>query len=265
VVIDTCGYLPRIVRASAQVLTGCAKYYIFISSISVYADTPPPNIDEDAPLATIEDETVEEITGETYGPLKALCEQEVQSAYPDGALVIRPGLIVGPHDTSDRFTYWPARLARGGDVLAPGDPLMPVQIIDARDLAGWIIKLVEDQVTGVFNATGPEEPMSMQQVIDTCQQVADIPSQITWVDEEFLLGQEVIPYTELPLWVPKPYWWMSQVNISRAMAAGLKFRPFAKTVADTLAWDQIRPPDREWINGLNSEREAELLAAWRGR
>jgi 2'-hydroxyisoflavone reductase len=132
-VLDTCGYIPRIVRASAQALSAAVTHYTFISSISVYADETIPNMDETALVGSIEDETVEEITGETYGPLKVLCEQEVQSAFPEGALIIRPGLIVGPHDPSDRFTYWPVRLARGGDVLAPGDPRMPVQIIDARD------------------------------------------------------------------------------------------------------------------------------------
>jgi 2'-hydroxyisoflavone reductase len=267
-VIDTCGYFPRLVRDSAQALVGAAGHYTFISSISVYADETTVSIhssgviDENSPVGTLEDERVEEITGETYGPLKALCEEAVQTAFPEGALIIRPGLIVGPHDSSDRFTYWPARLARGGEVLAPGDPQMPVQIIDARDLAEWNIRLVEDRVTGVFNATGPATRLAMREVIETCQQVAAVSSEITWANEEFLLEQQVVPFTELPLWLPEAVWGISQVNISRALAAGLQFRPLAETVADTLAWAQSRPMDYKWLNGLNPERETELLAAW---
>jgi len=271
VVIDTCGYVPRIVRNSAQALADAVMQYVFISSISVYADETTVSIhandeiDENSPVGVIENESIEEITGETYGPLKALCEQQVQAAFPEGALIIRPGLIVGPYDPSDRFTYWPARLARGGDVLAPSDPHMPVQIIDARDLAEWNIKLVEECITGVFNATGPENILTMQDVIEVCQQVSGAFSEITWVDEEFLLEKEVAPFTDIPLWLPKKGWGMSQVDNSRALAAGLEFRPLAETVFDTLAWDQNRPADREWVNGLKPEREAELLAAWRGR
>ena len=262
-VIDTCGYVPRVVCAAAQMLAGAVERYTFISSISVYADEATPNQDERAPVGSLEDETIEEVTGETYGPLKVLCEKAVQAAFPQGALIIRPGLIVGAYDPSDRFTYWPARLARGGEVLAPGDPQMPVQIIDVRDLAEWIIKLIEKRVTGVFNATGPVVPLTMREIIETCRKVAAVPSEITWVSEAFLLENEVVPFTELPLWLPKSVWGMSQANISRALAAGLEFRPLAQTVADTLAWDQTRPTDRAWVNGLKPEREVELLAAWR--
>jgi len=270
-VIDTCGYVPRIVRTSAQTLAKVVKHYVFISSISVYADEAAVSIhsndvlDENSPVGTIEDETVEEITGETYGPLKALCEQEVQKAFPEGALIIRPGLIVGPYDSSDRFTYWPVRLARGGDVLAPGDPQMPVQIIDARDLAEWNIRLIEDQVTGVFNATGPEKLLTMQTILETCQKVANVPAEFIWASEEFLLEQNVTPFTEVPLWLPKAVWGMSEVNISRAVAAGLQFRPLAETVTDTLTWAQTRSANYEWINGLKPERETKLLAAWRNQ
>jgi len=268
-VVDTCGYVPRVVRDSAQTLADGVMHYVFISSISVYADETTNSIhssdviDENSPVGIIENETVEEITGETYGPLKALCEREVQTAFPEGALIIRPGLIVGLYDPSDRFTYWPARLARGGEVLAPGDPGMPVQIIDSRDLAEWIIALVEERVTGVFNATGPEAPLTMQQIIETCQQVAGVPVQITWVNEEFLLENEIAPFTEMPLWLPKEVWGMSRVDISRAQAAGLKFSPLSETVADTLAWEQTRPKDHKWINGLTLESERELLLAWK--
>ena len=220
-------------------------------------------IDENSQVGVIEDEAIEEITGETYGPLKALCEQEVQAAFPEGTLIIRPGLIVGPHDSSDRFTYWPERLARGGEVLAPSDPQMPVQIIDVRDLAEWNIRLIEARVNDVFNATGPDNLLTMHEVITSCQQVAGVSSDIIWVDEAFLLAQKVIPYTEIPLWLPEAVWGMSRVNIFRALESGLKFRPLSETVADTLTWEQNRPNDYEWVNGLKPEREAELLEIWR--
>lgn len=264
-VIDTCGYVPRVVNASAQALADVTQHYTFISSISVYADESTPNQDENAPLGGLDDEGVEEITGETYGPLKVLCERAVQAAFPQGALIIRPGLIVGPHDPSDRFTYWPVRLARGGEVLAPGDPQMPVQIIDARDLAEWNIELIEKQTTGVFNATGPKIPLTMQEIIKTCTEVAAVPVEVIWVSEAFLLENEVVPFTELPLWLPKPAWGLSHTNITRALAAGLKFRPVAQTVADTLAWDRARPADRVWVNGLKPEHEVALLADWKTR
>ncbi|MBN2501568.1 MAG: SDR family oxidoreductase [Anaerolineales bacterium] len=262
-VIDTCGYLPRLVRASARALAETAAHYTFISSISVYADATLLGMDENAAVGVLADESVEEITHETYGPLKALCEREVQAAFPQGALIIRPGLIVGPHDPTDRLTYWVARLARGGQVLAPGDPDMPVQIIDARDLAEWNIRLVDGQVTGVFNATGPEQPLTMQAVITACRQAVGAPAEITWVSEEFLLEQQVTPFTEIPLWLPREVWGMLQVDISRALDAGLTFRPLSEIVADTLAWDRTLPTDRTWVNGLKPERETELLAAWR--
>jgi 2'-hydroxyisoflavone reductase len=260
-VIDTCGYFPRLVRSSAELLKDSVEHYTFISSISVY-DENAVQIDEKTLVGTIEDSTIEEITGETYGPLKALCERAVQEIFPEGALIIRPGLIVGPHDPSDRFTYWPVRMARGGEVLAPGDPQMPVQIIDARDLAEWNIELVEDRLTGVFNATGPKTTLSMIELLESCQEVSGLPSTLTWVSEEFLLGQKVVPFIELPLWLPKSEWAMSRAGISKALIAGLKFRSLRDTIADTLDWDQTRPVERVWVNGLKPEREAELLAAW---
>jgi 2'-hydroxyisoflavone reductase len=188
-VMDTCGYLPRLVRLSAQALSNAVKHYTFISSISVYAEPPTPGMDESAPLARLADETVEEITGETYGGLKALCEQAVESVLPGRTLNIRPGLIVGPHDPSDRFTYWPARLRCGGAVLAPGRPGSPVQVIDARDLAEWTLDLVERQQTGHYNATGPAYPLTMGEVLETCRQAAGMDADLTWVSEAFLLAQ----------------------------------------------------------------------------
>src|SRR5579885_1733748 len=171
--IDTSGYFPRVVRASAQKLSGAVDHYTFISSISVYADFTQVGMDENAPVGTLKDESVEEITGESYGPLKVLCEQAAEQAMPGRVLNIRPGLIVGPHDPSDRFTYWPRRLARGGDVLAPGRPERLVQLIDVRDLAEWNIRAAEARLTGLFNATGPSGELTMAQVIDACRNVAE--------------------------------------------------------------------------------------------
>jgi 2'-hydroxyisoflavone reductase len=258
-VVDTSGYLPRVVRASAEALADAVDHYTFVSSISVYVDPWRGSPDEDSPVATIEDETVEEVTGETYGPLKALSEQAVEAALPGRTLVVRPGLIVGPHDPSDRFTYWPRRVAKGGEVLSPGRPERLIQVIDARDLAGWMLDLVERSATGTFNATGPEEPVPMQRLLETCRSVAGSDARFTWVAEDFLLEQGVAPWSELPLWIPDAD---DITPIGRALAAGLRFRPLADTVRDTLAWDATRPADTTYRSGLGPAREAELLRAW---
>ncbi|HNT24709.1 MAG TPA: SDR family oxidoreductase [Anaerolineales bacterium] len=264
-VIDTCGYLPRIVRLSAQALAGSVEQYVFISTISVYARPPFPGMDETAPLERLADETVETLNGETYGGLKALCEQAVEAELPGRALVIRPGLIVGPHDPSDRFTYWPARLQRGGAVLAPGSPQALVQVIDGRDLAEWTIRMVENRQTGIYNATGPALPLTLGEVIETCRQAAGTPAELTWASEEFLLAQGVTPYTEIPLWLAGEDAAMDEVNIAKALSAGLTFRPLAITVGDTLAWDNTRPAGTQRKNGLSAEREAALLDLWRAQ
>jgi 2'-hydroxyisoflavone reductase len=264
--IDTSGYVPRIVRASAALLAGAVERYTFISTISVYADFRSRGRGEDAPLGTLDDPTAEEVTGPAYGPLKALCERAAEEAMPGRVLVIRPGLLVGPHDPTDRFTYWPARVARGGDVLAPGRPDRPVQIIDVRDLAEWNIRMVEAGGTGVYNATGPADVLTMGRLLDTCRAVSG-DTRIVWVDEAFLLDRGVTPWTELPLWVPdtEDHAGFASVSVERAKAAGLTFRPLAETVRDTLAWDALRPANADRRAGLRPEREADLLAAWRGR
>ena len=264
-VIDPSGYFPRLVRASAEFLAEVVDHYTFISSISAYADAKKIGIDENYPTATMDDETVEEVTGDTYGPLKVLCEAAAEAAFPGRTLTVRPGLIVGPYDPTDRFTYWPCRIVQGGEVLAPAPPTFPVQIIDARDLASWTLDMVETWRTGVYNATGPEHPLTMGEVLETCQSVIDTDAQITWVTEAFLLDQEVAPWTDLPLWIPvsdENFAGFSRVAVSKAVGAGLSFRPLAQTVADTLAWARTRPKDHEWRAGLRPEREAELLAKY---
>ncbi|MCX6047150.1 MAG: SDR family oxidoreductase [Chloroflexi bacterium] len=261
-VIDTCGYVPRHVRASTEFLAGQVDHYTFISSISVYPDFTQPNIDEDAPVGTLADPTVEEITGETYGPLKALCEQAAEEAMPGQVLNIRPGLIVGPFDPSDRFTYWPQRVKRAGEILAPGDPQQFVQFVDARDLASWIVAMVEKRKTGIYNATGPAQPLAMQDFLAACQHVTQDNVMFTWVAEEFLLAQEVGPFVEMPLWVPASEAGLDQVNCAKAIGDGLTFRAIEETIDDTLAWQTTRPADVALRAGLAPERESALLAAW---
>ncbi len=269
-VIDTCGYFPRAVQMVADTLGDRVGHYTFISSISVYADMRTVGQDETAPLAQLADETTEEITGETYGGLKALCEAAAAARFPDRALILRPGLITGPNDPSDRFTYWPVRIARGGDVLAPPAETL-VQHIDARDLAEWMLALIEAQQTGVYNATGPEPPLTMRDVLENCRQATGSDARFMWASEAFLLQHEVAPFSELPLWVPEEESGMLAVSVERAVAAGLRFRPLAETVRDTLAWHAGRAgrgaeaQSFALRSGLKPEREAELIAAWRSR
>ena len=267
-VIDTCGYVPRIVRLSAEALANQVDHYTFISTISVYKDTSQVGIDEQSPVGTIEDETIEQITGETYGPLKALCEQAAETALPGRVLTIRPGLIVGPYDPTDRFAYWPLRVAEGGRILAPGRPGYPTQVIDVRDLAEWNIRLVEQGQTGVYNATGPDYPLTLGEVIDTSRSISGSDATPVWVSEEFLLAEGVQPWSEIPLWVPESnpqYAGFSKVNVDKAIQTGLAFRSLADTVRDTLTWEGTRPTDRERRAGMKREREAELLQKWEER
>lgn len=275
-VLDTSGYVPRVVRASAELLAGRTGLYVFVSSISVYANEAVPGQDESAPVATIADPSVEEITGETYGALKALCEEEVVRLHGARAMIIRPGLIVGPHDASDRFTYWVDRVARGGEILAPDGPDYRTQFIDVRDLAAWMLDLLEREQTGdvgarspagtVFNATGPERHIRLGDLMDVCHRVSGSDATFVWADAAFLLEQGVQPWIELPLWIPgEEGVGGNAFDISRALAAGLRFRPLEETVADTLAWSRSRPEDHPFRAGLSAERESELLRAWHDR
>jgi 2'-hydroxyisoflavone reductase len=261
-VIDTSGYVPRHVRSSAQALVGQTDRYVFISTVSVYAENNPRGMDETSPLAVLKDESVEEVTGETYGGLKVMCEKAVEDVYADRALIIRPGLIVGPHDPTDRFTYWPVRIAHGGEVLAPGNPDQPVQIIDGRDMAQWIISMVEEKRSGIFNAVGPDYALTTKQMLDSCVAVCNPQAQLTWVSEEFLITAGVQPWSEIPVWVPEQDAAFDTCSNARAIVAGLKFRPLAETIADTLAWAKTRPVDHAWRAGLTHDREAELLQKW---
>ena len=257
--VDTSGYVPRIVGASARLLADAVEHYTFVSSISVYGDlSMPPS--EASPVGTLEDEAVEEVGGDTYGPLKALCERAVEEALPGRALIIRPGLIVGPWDPTGRFTYWPVRIAKGGDVLVPSPPDAPVQVIHARDLAEWILDLAERRVTGVFNASGPETPLTMSAVLEECRRVSGSDARFAWAEPELLAEHGVEEWMGLPLWLADPaYAGMSQANVSRAVAAGLTFRPLAQTIEETLAWARAEPAD--WPAGIDETKEGEVLAS----
>ena len=250
-VLDTSGYVPRIVGASAELLASSAERYAFVSTIAVYRDFLEQPA-EDYPMAELEEET-EEYQGPAYGPLKALCEQALREVFDYRALIVRPGLIVGPHDPTDRFTYWPRRVERGGPVLAPAPPEQPVQMIDVRDLAEWIVRMVEERQSGVFNATSPPGAITFASMLK-----ASGATEVVWVDEDFLLEREVAPWRDLPCWMGSRDPQMRHlqlVDVSRAVDAGLTFRPLAETAGEVPEWTG-QP-------GLSPKREAELLEAWK--
>jgi 2'-hydroxyisoflavone reductase len=256
-VIDTSGYLPSAVRASAAALVDCGLY-CFVSSISVYADLSTTN-DEDGPLAELGDLPDDGVTDESYGPLKALCEAAVRDAFGTRSLVVRPGLIAGPHDPTGRFTYWPHRIARGGEVLAPAPPERLTQLIDVRDLGEWMVTLCERDASGTFNATHPG--LAWSRLVDACKAVSGADAEITWVPDAFLLEHEVGEWMELPLWIADPTMAGAvEANVERAVGAGLTFRPLEETARGAL--DDADTTDAA---GLARERETELLAEWHGR
>lgn len=272
VCIDNPTTLPFWVRDAGRVLHGKVKHYIFVSTISAYAQDSAP-ADESAPVATYAGkdpmaETLESFHahGELYGPLKAVSEQEAQRQFPHMTTIIRPGLIVGPGDPTDRFTYWPVRLARGGDVLAPGDGSDPVQIIDARDLAEWTIRMAEARTLGTFNATGPEHALNMRDLLATVASAIHSDARITWVAADFLEAQNVAPWSDLPVWVPGQgdTAGFARRSNRKAVAAGLVFRPLSTTASETLAWFRAQSEERQakLLAGLAPEREAALLAKW---
>jgi 2'-hydroxyisoflavone reductase len=272
-VIDTSGYVPRVVKASAELLAPRVGQYLFVSTISVFADDIPPGTREDGALATMPDESSEEVM-QWYGALKALCEKAVEAALPGRATNVRPGLIVGPGDRSDRYTYWPVRVGRGGAVLAPGDGADPVQYVDVRDLGAWLVHLVEQRTMGTFNATGPASTLTMQELLEACRLGCGKDGQpaeatLTWVDTDFLLAEGVQPWADLPVWIPRggDGAGMSALDCSKAVAAGLEFRPARETAHDTFVWFGTLPDERraKLRAGLAPEREAEVLAKWKAR
>ena len=271
VVIDNPTMYPRWVREAAKALEGRAKQYVFISTISVYAANDTPDADETAAVATTDtpDSEDREKFPQLYGPWKALSEKEAEKAFPGRATVIRPGLIVGPGDLSDRFTYWPARLARGGEVLAPGNPADPVQIIDARDLAEFTVRVCENGTTGVYNATGPQSLLTMGEMLGGVRAVMTTDAHLTWVPADFLEAQQVRPWVNMPVWVPPDAdrRGFARRSIRRALDKGLTFRPLAVTTKDTLDFYNAEPEERKakLRAGLEPAREKEVLAAWRAK
>lgn len=256
-VIDTSGYVPRIVRQSAELLAGHTQFYAFISTISVYQRSRTP-ISEDSGLQTLSDPAVEQITGETYGGLKVLCEAVVREVYPGRSSILRPTLVVGPHDPTDRFTYWIRRFREGGKVLLPGKPELGFQVIDARDLARFTLHTVEQQIAGTFNVVAP--PYTWGSLVEALQAATGQQTQPIWADEAWLLEQKVAPWADLPAWIPQSAEdvGLMQIQPRRALAAGLTLHPLSQTVTDTVAWDATRSEPLK--AGLKREREAELIA-----
>jgi 2'-hydroxyisoflavone reductase len=276
-VIDTCGYVPRHVQAIADLLADSVSRYAFTSTIGVYADFSTTGIDETAPVATVAADKLDSVTAETYGALKAICEETLEERMTGRVLNIRAGLIVGPYDPLDRFTYWVRRVARGGEVLAPGSRERQVQIIDARDLSEWIVRMIETGQCGIYNATGPDYFLTMERLLQCCLDVSGSAASLTWVDDRFLVDKQAGPWQEVPLWLPtenNPMRGILSVNCERAIASGLTFRPLATSISDTLEWDRTRvgPPEPYRLfgielppAGMTAERESEILKAWNER
>ncbi len=270
-VIDNPTTLPAWVRDAAQILKGNVERYVFTSTISVYADTGQ-GVDETAPLAKYDGldpykETIEAVKAsgyKTYGPLKALSEKEAEKWFPGKTLIIRPGLIVGPRDETDRFTYWPVRIDRGGEVVAPGNPSDPVQFIDARDLAEWTIRMAESRETGIYNATGPAKPLEIVAMLDGIKGALHSNAKFTWLPADFLKPQKVEAWSDMPVWAGDELG-LARTKIDRALAKGLTFRPLAETSRDTLAWFKSLPQERQskLRAGLTPEREAGVLVTWK--
>jgi 2'-hydroxyisoflavone reductase len=269
-VIDTSGYVPRVVRASAELLAPNVAHYVFVSTISVYKDMSDYGVSEESPVATVEDEKTEDVS-QHYGALKALSEKAAEAAMPGRVTTVRPGLIVGPGDPTDRFTYWPVRVAQGGEVLAPGDGEDPVQFIDVRDLAAFILAQVESRTLGVFNATGPATTFPMKALLEACKTANGGDAAFTWVESSWLVEQQkVMPWSHMPVWIPRidpESKGMGRVSNARALARGLTFRPTVETARDTLTWFKTQPLERQQKlrSGITPEREREVLAAWHER
>jgi len=257
-VADMCGYVPRELHASCSAFTD-AGLYAFVSSLSVHRDDVRPDATEDDDVYEPPFPDTEEIREDTYGPLKVASELEVRDAFTDRVLVVRPGLIVGPHDPTDRFTYWVRRVAAGGEVLTPAPPDYPVQWIDARDLAAFLLSLGERGMGGTYSVIRP--PIRLEELINACRAASGSDAAFTWVPKSFLDGHGVEPWSDLPLWIPELPG-LNRFNATRAVAAGLQTRSVESTVADTLAWDRQRPQEWPMGAGLTPDREAELLAAW---
>lgn len=281
-VIDTCGYLPRAVRASAEILSHSIDLYVFISSLSAYADVSVFGVDETAPLATLTSEQLDKANeidssgqtsgmsyGALYGGLKALCEQAAEEVMPRRVLIVRPGLIVGPYDYTDRFTYWVERVARGnevGEVLAPGRPDRYLQFIDARDLAEWTVTMIERQQTGIYNANSLPRTFTMESVLEECKTVSGSDASFTWVSDDFLLQEKVAAWSEMPFWLPEEAATHMRgfmfIGCDKAVRAGLTFRPLKETIRDILTWRETNNLNEKLKAGIDADKEQRLLRKW---
>ncbi len=264
-VIDTCGYLPDDISKVGSVLKDSVGKYIFISSISVYKNFEVVGIDENYDLLQLPtDDSPGEFKMENYGALKALCEKEVMKLFPENYVNVRSGLIVGPNDPTDRFTYWIHRVRSGGKVLAPGDGSSLVQFIDVRDLASWAVRMAENGKSGDYNATGPENPLTIKELLLECQKLCNPDSELIWVSEKFIQENNVQPWMDLPVWIPDSnpdFKGFSKVNIDKALRQGLTFLKLDETIMSTLQYLNDLPKDYKLKSGLDYIRENELIKA----
>lgn len=273
-VFDTSGELPRQVWETSALLADRVEHYTVLSSVMVYADLGAPTLDEDSPVQVLgPDDDVDEMTFATFGALKAMAEQAAKFQMPDRVLAVRAGLPVGPYDFTDRLAYWPRRVAQGGEVLAPGDPNQPIQFIDARDLAEWMVTMAERNETGVFNATGPKDGLTLGELLESCKEVTGSDATFTWVPDDFLLERDVLPLYDLPIWMPPDGLSMYSIDNSKAVAAGLTFRPLAETLRAVLEPEPsiargngrgngAKQPSRPGETGIGLQEESNLLRAW---
>lgn len=269
--IDTCGYVSAQVRAMAGLLADAVGHYTFVSSISVYRDFSNAGLDENAPVAILPPGANDGgNNGPHYGANKALCEHTAERVLPGRVLIIRPGIIVGPYDPTNRFTRWALRIAHGGEVLCPAPAEAPLQVIDARDLSDWIVRIVEARQVGCFNATGPASTLTFGQMLEQCKIASGSNAHFVWADEKFLLEHEIKPASDLPLWIPKKersHSGFFAMDCRRALKAGLTFRPLAETALDILACPSLSLDDSQEPvpSSLATDREAKLLQAWKAR
>jgi nucleoside-diphosphate-sugar epimerase len=272
-VIDPSGYVPRVVRASAELLAPAAGHYVFVSSISAYRDFAQPGFDESYPTGDLPADHDEDVD-RFYGELKAASENVVREVYGDRCAVVRSGLIVGRYDWTNRFGWWVKRVAEGGDVLVPDAEPWRIQIVHGRDLADWMLELADGKIEGSFNAVGPEKPLDMEAVLETAREVSGSDARFVRVGEDFLLKQGLEPFDDVPLWLALDanpgFAGFFEADVSKAVSAGLRFRPLADTIADALAWEreQGAAPDKDYgpqglATGLDPVRERQLLAEWR--
>jgi nucleoside-diphosphate-sugar epimerase len=273
-VVDTTAYVPRHVTATAELLRDNIKQYILISTLSVYADQSVPYQTEDGAVIELDQETLDSVQTiresiPHYGGMKAHCEKAAEAAMPGRTCVIRPGLIVGPRDNSRRFTYWPVRIERGGEILAPGDGNDLVQFIDVRDLAEFTVKMIEDGNMNTFNAIGPAHPLKMLGMLYGIKAITTGDAHFTWADADFLAEHQVAAWMDMPVWIPARdgYEGFHYRDNQRGIAAGMRFRPLADTAQATLDWYHAQPEEERerYMGRFTAEREKEVLAAWHAR